>query len=85
MARADQDRRGDRDSENHQRLNEMKTENVTKANHSAQFLVRDIVAAHKDAVESGNQFAEIILLDLIEAAAKLEQKLKRLAAAAEEA
>jgi len=60
----------------------MKTENLTKAYHSAQFMAREIREAHTDAVNSENQFAEIALFDLIEASVKLEQKLKRLVDAA---
>lgn len=60
----------------------MKTENLTKAHHSAQFLAREIREAHADAVDSGNHFAAIALFDLIEEAAKLEQKIKRLTDAA---
>jgi len=60
----------------------MKTENLTKALHSAQFLSIEIREAHTDAVNSGNQFAEIALFDLIEPAMQLEQKLKRLLDAA---
>jgi hypothetical protein len=60
----------------------MKTENLTKAYHSAQFLAREIREAHMDAVNSGDQFAEIAIFDLIEPSVKLEQKIKRLLGAA---
>ena len=60
----------------------MKTENLTKAYYSAQFVALEIREAHTDAVNSENQFAEIALFDLIEASVKLEQKLKRLVDAA---
>ena len=60
----------------------MKTENLTKAYHSAQFLAHEIREAHTDAVNSENQFAEIALFGLIEETVNLEQKLKRLTDAA---
>lgn len=56
----------------------MKTENLTKALHSAQFLAREIREAHTDAVNSENQFSEIAIFNLIEASVKLEQQLQQL-------
>jgi hypothetical protein len=60
----------------------MKTENLTKAYHSAQFLAGEIRQAHTDAIYSGNAFAEVLLYELTEQAVKIEQKLQRLATAA---
>jgi len=60
----------------------LKTENLTLASRSAEMLCRNIRAAHTDAVNSGNDFAEIVLYGLIEEAQKLEQKISRAAAAA---
>jgi len=53
----------------------MKTENLTKAFHAAQFSVNDIRAAHADAISADNQFAEIVLLDILEMAIAMESKL----------
>ena len=61
----------------------MKTENLTKAMHSSEFLSAELRAAHTDAVNSGNQFAEIVLFDLIEASVELERKLNRAMEAAD--
>jgi len=60
----------------------MEKENLIKALHSAQLLTQDIREAHTDAVDSENPFAEIAIFDLLEVATSLEQKLKRIVAAA---
>lgn len=55
----------------------MNTENLTKANHEADYMLSDLRYAHSDAIRAGNGFAEIILLDLIKEAASLAEKIKR--------
>jgi hypothetical protein len=59
----------------------MKTENLTKASHSLDFLMDELRGAHKDAVTSGHQF-EPVLFDLMEDALKLQVKLETIKAAA---
>ena len=60
----------------------MKTENLTKASDSFDFFFSELREAHTDAVNSGNQFAEIALFSLIESAAKMQTKLARVKEAA---
>ena len=61
----------------------MKTENLMKACDSFDFFFSELREAHTDAVNSGNQFAEIAVFSLIEQAAKLNNQLARLKEAAE--
>ena len=61
----------------------MKTENLTKASHEADYLLSDLRHAHSDAVRSGNRFAEILLLNLIKDAAALDLRIKQVREAAE--
>lgn len=51
-------------------------ENLIKAIDSASFLDKDLRAAHSDACQH-NQFLEVILIDLIDDAAKIKTKLSR--------
>jgi len=37
----------------------------------------DLMLAHSDAIKQGDQFAEIVLSDLLESARKLEQRIAR--------
>ena len=60
----------------------MKTENLMKACDTCDLFVKELRASHKDAVESDNQFAEILLLSLIEEAATLQTKMNRIKDAA---
>lgn len=60
----------------------MKTENLMKASDSFEFFFSELRAAHTDAVNSDNQFAEIALFSLIEQAAKIQPKLARVKDAA---
>ena len=55
----------------------MKTENLNQACASIDVFCDDLRAAHGDAIQSGNSFAEIVLLSLLEDAAKLQTKLNR--------
>ena len=59
----------------------MKTENLTKASHSLDFLMEELRGAHTDAMTSGNQF-EAALFSLIEEAVKLQTKLSGIREAA---
>jgi len=61
----------------------MKTENLMKACDSFDRFLSELRQAHTDAVNSGNQFAEIAVLSLIEQAAKLNNQLARIKEAAE--
>jgi len=63
------------------RRREMKTENLTKASHSLDFVMEDLRRAHSDATTSDNQF-EPALFDLMEEALKLQVKLETIKAAA---
>jgi hypothetical protein len=56
----------------------MKTENLIKACDSFDFFFNELREAHKDAVDSGNQFAEIAIFALIEPAVKLQTQLARI-------
>jgi hypothetical protein len=62
----------------------MKTENLTKASHSLDFLMEELREAHCDAVNSGGQF-EPVLFDLMEEALRLQLKLETIKAAAMQA
>ena len=55
----------------------MKTENLTKALHSVELLTSGLRAAHSDAVQAENQFAEIVLLGLLADAAALQDRVKQ--------
>lgn len=54
--------------------NDMKTENLTKACHSIEFLCDELREAHRDALTSGNRF-ESDFCDLMQEAVKLHAKL----------
>lgn len=60
----------------------MKTENLIKASDSFEFFFKDIRAAHTDAINSGNEFAHIAFLDLIQDVAKVQVKLNSIKLAA---
>lgn len=60
----------------------MNTENLVKAGHSAGFLLDELRRAHKDAIASGDQFAEMALLNLIDDAVTMAHKVNRAVAAA---
>ena len=60
----------------------MTTENLMKACDTYDQFVKELRAAHSDAVNSDNQFAEIAVFSLIEQAAKLGNQLARLKDAA---
>jgi len=60
----------------------MKTENLSKASDSVSFLRGELSAAFKDAISSGNKFAEIAMLDALADVAKLEQKIRAMVEAA---
>lgn len=60
----------------------MKSENLIKAGDSFNFFLGDLRAAHTDAVNANNQFAEIAIMSLIEQAAKLSLQVARLKDAA---
>ena len=53
----------------------MKTENLTKAFDSFGFFLGELRDAHTDAVNSGDQFAEIVLLQMLEDAVKMNRRL----------
>ena len=59
----------------------MKTENLTKASHSLDFLLGELKESHTDAVNSGSRF-EAALFDLMEEALRLQVKLETIKAAA---
>ena len=60
----------------------MKTENLMKACDSFVLFRSGLREAHKDAIESKDQFAEIAILSLIQEAAKLSAQLARVKEAA---
>ena len=53
----------------------MKTENLTKALHSSEFAANELREAYTDAVKSGNQFAQIVLLKLVGDAVDMNRKI----------
>lgn len=53
----------------------MKTENLIKAAQTADLLSQDLHASFSDAVASGNDFAGIVLLDLLGQARELATKI----------
>lgn len=53
----------------------MNTENLTKALHSSEFIANDLREAYTDAVKSGNQFAQIVLLKLVGDAVELNRRI----------
>jgi hypothetical protein len=55
-------------------------ENLVKAQQGMNLVVSDLRSAHRAAIRE-NQFAEILLLDLIGEAVALENKLKQMAQA----
>jgi hypothetical protein len=57
-------------------------ENLLKAQQTVSLAAQDIRAAHKAAIRE-NQFAEILLLDLLTEAIALEKKLNQMVAAAQ--
>lgn len=61
----------------------MKTENLINACDSFERFFRELREAHADAVNSDNQFAEIVIFSLIEKAAKMSNQLARIKEAAE--
>lgn len=60
----------------------MKTENLMKACDSFDCFFSELREAHTDAVNSENQFAEVVIFSLIEQAAKMQAKLNRIKDAA---
>lgn len=61
----------------------MKTENLMKACNSFDLFFSELREAHTDAVNSENQFAEIVIFSLIEKAAEMSNQLSRIKEAAE--
>jgi hypothetical protein len=55
----------------------MKTENLMKACGSFESFFKELREAHRDAVNSDHEFAEIAFLSLIEQAAELKTRLAR--------
>lgn len=53
----------------------MNTENLTKALDSSLFAADELREAYTDAVKSGNQFAQIVLLKLVGDAVELNRKI----------
>lgn len=60
----------------------MKTENLIKACESFDQFLAQLRQAHNDAVDSGNDFAEIAVVSLVEEAAKMQLRLARVKDAA---
>jgi hypothetical protein len=60
----------------------MKSINLAKAEQASELAVAALRAAHTDAIQSGNQFAEIVTLNLLNQAADLQVKLAQAKAAA---
>ena len=57
-------------------MDAMEKERLTKAHHSAQFLAADLRETH---AKTGSVSLEILLLDMIEQAERISQRLHRLA------
>ena len=55
----------------------MKAENLMKACSTFDIFTHQLREAHTDAVNSENRFGEAVLFDLLEQAAKLQEKLDR--------
>lgn len=60
----------------------MKTENLTKAQQAFDLFLSDLREAHKDAVQSGNQFAELAIFHFLDEMAAASRKLNRMVDAA---
>ncbi len=60
----------------------MKTENLIKACDSFELFFSQLREAHTDAVDSDNQFAEIVVYSMIERAAEISNQLARIKEAA---
>lgn len=56
----------------------MKTENLTKAAHSLAFACDELHAAHSDASKVGDEFAMLTLSVVMDDAANLQRKIKRI-------
>jgi hypothetical protein len=67
---------------NHTSGVKMKTENMLKACETYEVFNSQLRDAHRDAVNSCDQFAEIVLYSLLEEAAKMDNQLKRIKEAA---
>ena len=57
------------------------TEHLFKAKEDAEFLRSDLLAAHTAAISADERFAQIVIMGLIEDAAKLVNKMRELHAA----
>ena len=55
----------------------MKSKNLLKCCDSFDFFFAELRKAHTDAVNSENEFAEIVIFSLIEEAAKMQPRLAR--------
>lgn len=62
----------------------MKTENIEKAHQTSEVLRNDLRKAFGDAIDSGNQFAEIVILDVLKKATELESKIKHIMIASQQ-
>jgi hypothetical protein len=60
----------------------MKTENLTKAYQTLALLMGDLLQAHNDAADRGDQFAEIVVLALVAQAKSIQQPLEQALVAA---
>ena len=60
----------------------MKTENITKADQSMEFVVSDLREAYKDAIAAKDEFAVIVLLDIVDRASDLSRRIRQAAGAA---
>lgn len=54
----------------------MNTENITKAAQTFELFMSDVRAAHRDAIASGNRFAELAMMKLLSEGAALNANLK---------
>jgi len=56
----------------------MKIKNIQKANVSFESFIKDLREIHADALHSGEEFAEIAVLSLLEEAVKIRPQLRRI-------
>ena len=61
----------------------MKTENLDNASATTTFLAEELREAHSDAINAGDEFAEIVSSNLVERAAALEWDVRRALEAAD--
>lgn len=60
----------------------METRSIVQAAHSLEFLCHDLRLVHRDAIESGNGFAEMTLFDCLTKATELRNYFRRVKSAA---